>query len=107
MAAKLKLVYGFITDPSLNIIDFDGKLIYFDHQTEVFGVLIESKAPNEFIEVGQIDEDEWQEKYDAYLLTVIAAVAEVEGDLVTPTQRIRWEKKFRARKPKLMVGLSE
>lgn len=109
MAAKLILFYGIFVDPSLDIIDFDGdKMISFDHQTRVFGIQVERKAPNEFIEVNpDIDFDELHEKYESYLNSLVAAVIEVEGDLVTPTQRTRWEKKLRRQEPRLMVGLSE
>jgi hypothetical protein len=104
MTAKLLVVYGFVADPSLLIMDFD-KVIEFDPQTRVIGIVVATKSPGEFIYPNDIDEYPLQDRFELYLTTLVAEVIEVEGDLINPSKRHAWEKKLRRQQPMLMVGM--
>ena len=108
MSARLRMVYGIVLDPSLEIVDFQ-HVISFDAQTRVLGVELDRKPTNEFIEVVPVDLDEsdLSERYLRQVDKVVAEVIEVEGDLVTSAQRHSWERKLRRQNPKILVGVSE
>ena len=104
MAAKLLLVYGFVADPSLLIIDFE-KVIVFDPRTRAMGIVVQQKAAGDFVFPDDFDEDTLLDRYASYLDTLVAEVIEVEGDLISPSRRDAWEKKLRRQQPRLFVGI--